>query len=724
MATPQWKKFINRSTAITIFYLCALCGLLLKSLPAFLCSMFNRKGSAMNDHNRKEFQKNECSPWRPQEALRFNVSFSSVCWISLVLSGLFLSSASGVPTVSTNRGPYMGGNIIVITNISPGSGTDITNVTVCGVQATNIQGRGPNWVSLILGPYGSGLGNIVIQSTSGGPTVMTNAYTYNPAGVIGMPTLSWEEAVGLPTGRQFLAAATLGSNLYAIGGWDGSVQANVYRYDETNWTGVVGLPAARYGLAATTLGTNLYAIGGLGTIGVQTNVYRYDETNWTGVVGLPAARYWLAATTLGSNLYAIGGRDGSDVRTNVYRYDGTNWTEIVGLPAARSTLAAATLGNNLYAIGGRDGSDVRTNVYRYDGTNWTEIVGLPAARSSLAAATLGSNLYAIGGRDDSDVRTNVYRYSETSWVEVASLPSPRFALAAATLGNNLYAIGGSDGDHPVRTNVYRSIFTAIGGVTPTNGPWDGGTTVTIIGVNLGDGDITNVTLCGISAHIQSQSATEVVVVTDAVQPPPSPLRLGDVRVYSVSYGETVKSNAFYYSAINLALAKRGSTITGSNGANWTNLIDGVTTGYSDIKGFGYTVWTSSPPGRMTLDLKGLCNISSMRLLLWDLDDRFYRYKIEASTNSITNNATWVTIIDRTGGTNQCQGWQDINSSSVTQAWYLRLTGTYNSSNEAFQVVEWEVYGPPAILTSTNAVTVPEGSTRLSRSSSTALQSAP
>ena len=46
--------------------------------------------------------------------------------------------------------------------------------------------------------------------------------------------------------------------------------------------------------------------------------------------------------------------------------------------------------------------------------------------------------------------------------------------------------------------------------------------------------------------------------------------------------------------INLALA---GTITGSNGANWTNLIDGVTTGYTGSTGFGYTVWSPTPPAR-------------------------------------------------------------------------------------------------------------------------------
>ena len=71
--------------------------------------------------------------------------------------------------------------------------------------------------------------------------------------------------------------------------------------------------------------------------------------------------------------------------------------------------------------------------------------------------------------------------------------------------------------------------------------------------------------------------------------------------------------------INLALASRGSTITGNSGGGWSNLIDGVTTGYTASTGWGIHVWTNAPnaPGSMTLDLKGLCTISSMRLLLYD-----------------------------------------------------------------------------------------------------------
>ena len=142
--------------------------------------------------------------------------------------------------------------------------------------------------------------------------------------------------------------------------------------------------------------------------------------------------------------------------------------------------------------------------------------------------------------------------------------------------------------------------------------------------------------------------------------------------------------------INLALALRGSTITGSNGTNWINLIDGVTNGYTASAGYGYTYYKGSRniPGNMTLDLKGRCTISRTKLLLLDVDGRFYRYKIEASSN----NKTWTKIVDRTAAKNQCRSWQDINFNPPIQARYLRLTGTYSSNNQQFQVVEWEVYG--------------------------------
>jgi uncharacterized repeat protein (TIGR03803 family) len=144
------------------------------------------------------------------------------------------------------------------------------------------------------------------------------------------------------------------------------------------------------------------------------------------------------------------------------------------------------------------------------------------------------------------------------------------------------------------------------------------------------------------------------------------------------------------SVTNLALASLGSTITGSNGKNWGKLIDGITNGYTTAAGFGYTIWkgVSGAPGSMTLDLKRTCTINSMKLLLWDGDSRYNRYKIEASQNG----STWISVVDHTGAQYQDRSWTNLSLNAPVGARYLRLTGTYSSTNQYFCVVEWQVFG--------------------------------
>ncbi|MDP2991395.1 MAG: IPT/TIG domain-containing protein, partial [Kiritimatiellota bacterium] len=384
------------------------------------------------------------------------------------------------------------------------------------------------------------------------------------AGQVGDFSNSWTEVAGLPAARRDLAAGVLSNYLYAFGGYDGSVLSNMYRYNGTNWTQVAGLPAAREYLGGGVLDGYLYAVGG-NNGGYKTNVYRYNGTSWSEVTGLSTGYDRMAVGILNNYLYSVGGNNGS-ARTNVYRYDGTSWSEVAGLPAARYGMAAGILNDYLYAVGGTDGT-TRTNVYRYDGTNWAEVAGLPAARYVLAADVLDGYLYAIaGGNSSGQGTTNVYRYDGSSWSEMASLPNARFALAAGVLNDHLYAVGGSD----TQTNVYRLDWVQIGsGISLSNGPVSGGTLVTIGGLNLGNGsDITNVTLCGVSASIQGQSTTQVVVRTGNTA---LPVR-GHVIVWSTSKGLTTGSNLFTYFNINPTNGPLagGNTVTISNGYDLGN----------------------------------------------------------------------------------------------------------------------------------------------------------
>lgn len=458
-------------------------------------------------------------------------------------------------SVNPLSGPAVGGNTVRIFNGRIGDGVSVTNVTLCGVTAT-ILDQGTNWVSVQCGAGMPGTGDLLIQSDT--DIVVSNAYTLNPAGVIGAQDWSrWEEVEGLPAQRSGLAAGVLDGAIYAIGGFQyaASMGTNVYRYDGAHWTEVAGLPAVRTFLAAGVLDGALYAVGGADASASQTNVYRYDGVSWTEVAGLPSPHSFLGAGELNNALYAVAGEYPGGATTNVYRYDGTNWTEVAGLPGSRGFLSAGALNNALYAIGGSANYEpVATNVYRYDGANWLEVAGLPGAREVCAAATLNDALYVIGGKSgEYSSHTNVFRYDGTNWAEVAGLPGLLFNHAAAVLNGALYAIGG-DNDSDTRTNVYR--YPALSsGVSPFIGSYVGGYPVTITGSNLCDGfDVTNVTLCGVTAAVVSQSPTQIVVTAGA-----GSIGTGDVRVFSVSFGETVRSNAFTYAIAEMC-------VLGTNGA--------------------------------------------------------------------------------------------------------------------------------------------------------------
>ncbi len=103
-----------------------------------------------------------------------------------------------VSLISAESGPSAGGNTIVVTNgVALGNGTDITNVTVCGVAATIVD-QGTDWVKVTLGagPSGGTTGDVSIQSTSEGTMTMLQVYTYNPMGLISRVTPSIGSVTG------------------------------------------------------------------------------------------------------------------------------------------------------------------------------------------------------------------------------------------------------------------------------------------------------------------------------------------------------------------------------------------------------------------------------------------------------------------------------------------------------------------------------------------------
>ena len=136
---------------------------------------------------------------------------------------------------------------------------------------------------------------------------------------------------------------------------------------------------------------------------------------------------------------------------------------------------------------------------------------------------------------------------------------------------------------------------------------------------------------------------------------------------------------------NVALATKGATVTGPT-SNAAALIDGIVTGYTGSTGFAI----GSFPCEWTVTLAKPYLLREIRMLLWDGENRYYRYQIETSADG-TN---FSMLADHSKG--QPRSWQTI-SFATRPVKAIRVKGLYNSANGGFHVVELEAYCIPPEL---------------------------
>ena len=269
--------------------------------------------------------------------------------------------------------------------------------------------------------------------------------------------------------------ATKGASglVYVIGGtssespWS-SGTATVFAYSEASdtWTTRAPLPRSRGWLAAATLGGSVLAVGGFGPNGPQATVYAYNEaTNqWANITKLPAPRYSEAVATSGGKLYVIGGNDanGAVSRTVfVYTPSTKTWRTVAQLPTSRSGFSAAVDNQGLIYVVGGDNPSTGVPVSRVDRYNpatnkWSRPPDMPTPRYSPAARRgADGQIYVLGGaqldpiyHDEWDGITTVEAYNPTSntWATKPSMPDYGAYWLGAVLGDSgaLYAIGGTD----------------------------------------------------------------------------------------------------------------------------------------------------------------------------------------------------------------------------------------------------------------------------------------
>ncbi|XP_046750090.1 BTB/POZ domain-containing protein 9 [Diprion similis] len=140
------------------------------------------------------------------------------------------------------------------------------------------------------------------------------------------------------------------------------------------------------------------------------------------------------------------------------------------------------------------------------------------------------------------------------------------------------------------------------------------------------------------------------------------------------------SKGFVVPIRNVATMERSASVTEGVSRSRNALLNGDTSNYDWDS--GYTCHQLGS-GAILIQLGQPYMIDSMRLLLWDCDERSYSYYIEVSGNSWD----WEVVADKTK--EACRSWQTLRFHPPRPVVFIRIVGTHNTANEVFHCVHFE-----------------------------------
>jgi hypothetical protein len=275
----------------------------------------------------------------------------------------------------------------------------------------------------------------------------------------------------------------------------------------------------------------------------------WNGTHWAGLGSGMAGSSVMALAHDGTNLYAGGDftKAGGVAANRVACWNGSGWSSL-GSGLNGTVFALELDGMGLVAGGAftTAGGGSANRVARWNGASWAAF-GSGMNDTVRALAHDGPNLVAGGYFTAAGgmAANYVALWNGEGWASLGSgvnswVRALAYDESGLVAGGTFTAAGGAAASHVARWAP--SVIT-YANVTPDSGALSGGYQVVISGANLCSGaDVTSVTLCGVSAAVQSQSATQIVVTAGAAVA----FGPGDVRVFSTRFGETVKVNAFTY----------------------------------------------------------------------------------------------------------------------------------------------------------------------------------
>jgi non-specific serine/threonine protein kinase len=123
----------------------------------------------------------------------------------------------------------------------------------------------------------------------------------------------WSRIAG-PTPREHLAAAGLGTRVYALAGRKAGIDTNLADFESYNprtrrWEKLRPIPSPRGGTGAAALPNTIVSVGGEEPPGTIRSVYAYNVAThrWRRLQDLPTPRHGLGVVARAGRVYVLGG---------------------------------------------------------------------------------------------------------------------------------------------------------------------------------------------------------------------------------------------------------------------------------------------------------------------------------------------------------------------------------------------------------------------------------
>ena len=295
---------------------------------------------------------------------------------------------------------------------------------------------------------------------------------------------NWVLSRGLPEPRVRMALATVGLNLYAIGGENSEgIDNAVFIFDSQQHQWREGAPklTAVSAAAAGVLAGEIYVVGGYAENGLATTaVEAYSPLNdaWRPVPALPRPIAGAVAIVNDDRLYIFGGEDDEGALAAAFVFDPgeQRWSLLPPMQEPRAMAVGGVLGGKFHIAGGRNGETLLSSCERYDPQEaaWSACSPLQQARAAAGSAVILNKMYVLGGELSTDNgQGEIYDPTAETWTtfeipllsEVEDWPY----LGVANVETHIYALGGeregrlSDELYVYRPLVYQFFIPAASG---------------------------------------------------------------------------------------------------------------------------------------------------------------------------------------------------------------------------------------------------------------------